>query len=131
MRVLAPILCLLLAVTAVGRFRAEAAHRAVAHDLSGLRSDRADAELSEHRLKLEVEVLESASRLGDVNGRTVRLSPARPDQLKSQSDFAGSIGREAVRQGASDRSDVIGNAILMADPAAPVPSGAAAKGRGR
>lgn len=129
MRLVTPILCVLLAAAAIARFGAEADHRAAARALAAAEERNAVASLAEHRLRLEVEVLESAGRLGDVNARTVGLVPARPSQLTDARRFADAIGREDAPVRVSPRtSDVIGNAITMADPEAPL---AAARGRAR
>jgi cell division protein FtsL len=122
MRFLTIFLCVMLAATAIGRFRAEAAHRSTFGELRATQGERAAAELEEHRLRLEVEVLESATRLGEVNAQTVRMAPARPEQFEGEADFAAAIGREISRPGTPFASDTIGNAIAMSDPEAALPS---------
>ena len=118
MRILTPILCALLALAAAGRFAAEASVREARGELAGVRAE-ADAEAAKaDRLRLEVEVLESASRFEDVNAQTLRLEAPAPDQYTRGTDFARALGREADAEAAPEGSDVIGNAITFADPEA-------------
>ncbi|MBB4659875.1 hypothetical protein [Parvularcula dongshanensis] len=123
-RVLTPALCLMLAAAAAGRYHAEASVREARVELSSVRSALADEEERERRLRMEVEVLESASRLTSLNAQTVGLGAARPEQMTTREDFAAMIGREAKPDHRLDaQADTIGNAITMSDPDAVLLSG--------
>ena len=118
MRVLTPILCVLLALAAGGRFAAEAQVRESRAELRALERER-DAEAARaDRLRLEVEVLEAADRFEAVNARTLNLQAPAPEQLSRRQDFAEAIGREPETEATPRGSDLIGNAITMSDPEA-------------
>ena len=116
-RVLTPALCLLLAAAAAGRYHAEASVREARSELSSVRSALSQEEERERRLRMEVEVLESASRLTSLNEQTIGLGAARPEQMTTREDFATMIGRPAPRERRIDaQADTIGNALKMSDP---------------
>ena len=120
MRILTPVLACFLALAAAGRFHAEAKVREARGELRGLTEEIAAAAQEESRLRLEVEVLESASRFDEVNDRTLRLRAPEPEQLTTGDDFASRIGRGQGAPAPTD-SDVIANAITMSAPEAVAP----------
>ena len=116
MRILTPILACFLALAAAGRFHAEASVREARGDLHDVREALAAEAAEEARLRLEVEVLESAGRFEEVNDRTLRLRAPEPEQLTTGEDFAARIGQGAEDVSAPSDSDLIANAITMAAP---------------
>lgn len=121
MRLLTPVLCVLLALAAAGRFKAEAGVREARGDLAAVEAALAEAEDRGERLRLEVEVLESPTRFEEVNEQTLRLEAPRAEQLTTYEDFSEMVGRPVSGPGAPADSDVIGNAITFSDPAAGQP----------
>ena len=115
MRFALPVLAVALALAAGGRFHAESSVREARAELRDVRAAIAEAAAEESRLRLEVEVLESASRFEEVNARTLRLAAPEPGQLTTGGAFARRIGRAGARAAPSD-SDTIANAITMAAP---------------
>ena len=113
MRFLTPVLACFLALAAAGRFHAEAQVREARGDLRDVREAIAAEAEEESRLRLEVEVLESAARFDEVNARTLRLAAPEPEQLTTGDDFARRVGQQTDEAAPTD-SDVIGNAITMA-----------------
>ena len=121
MRFVTPVLACFLALAAAGRFHAEASVREARGELRDVREASAATLDEEGRLRLEVEVLESAGRFEEVNERTLRLRAPEPEQLTTGDDFAARLGREADSKRLPADSDVIANAITMADPEATAP----------
>ena len=113
MRILTPVLACFLALAAAGRFHAEAEVRGARGELRDVRAAIAAEAEEESRLRLEVEVLESAARFDEVNARTLRLAAPEPEQLTTGEDFARRVGQRTDEAAPTD-SDVIGNAITMA-----------------
>ena len=123
MRFLTPVLACLLALAAAGRFHAEASARDARADLQETRAALAATRGEEARLRLEVEVLESAGRFEEVNARTLRLAAPEPGQLTTAEEFAERLGEEGARA-PMPAADVIGSAITMNAPdAAEAPRG--------
>ena len=116
MRLLTPILACFLALAAAGRFHAEASVREARGELRDVREALAAEAVEESRLRLEVEVLESAGRFEEVNDRTLRLRAPEPEQLTTGDDFAVRIGQGTEDTGARADSDLIANAITMTAP---------------
>lgn len=122
MRLFTPFLVCCLALAAAGRFHAEASVREAQSDLNTVRGAIAAEAATEARLRLEVEVLESAGRFEEVNQRTLGMRAPEPEQLTTGEDFAARIGRpsEGVAR-ISPESDLIANAITMTAPEAVSP----------
>ncbi|MEM9988254.1 MAG: hypothetical protein AAF723_01945 [Pseudomonadota bacterium] len=109
-----------LLVTAVaGRFQAEAEVRQSQIELSSLEEEVSNTASQIERVRLDVEVLESARRLNDLNETHLSLKTVKASQLADDRDFAETIGVTTADQGPvlPENADVIGNAIGMIDPA--------------
>lgn len=109
----------LLALAAAGRFHAEAQVRQVERQLSQLSRDKQKVEGEIERVRLEVEVLESAGRLSELNANHLALRAVRAEQLVDDQAVAQVIGLMAPHKPAAlpANADIIGNAIGMIDPA--------------
>ena len=108
----------LLAVAAAGRFHAEAKVRQSEIELDRLAEQKEDLNRDIDRVRLDVEVLESAGRLTELNADRLALRTVRAEQLVDDSEFAGVLGMKAPEKPSPvpANADVIGNAIGMADP---------------
>ena len=118
MRILTPILACTLALAAAGRFHAEASVREARGELREARQALGAEAEAESRLRLEVEVLESAHRFEEVNARTLQLAAPEPEQLTTGDAFASRIGRDTGGRAAPSDTDLIGSAIKMTAPEA-------------
>jgi hypothetical protein len=118
MRIAPFILVGLLGLAAAGRLHAEAQVRESERELARLADARAEVTQSIERTRLDVEVLESAGRLHELNGSHLRLRAVRAEQLLSDRDFAEVIGLSPLADDAliDPDADIIGNAIGMSDP---------------
>ncbi|RFB04353.1 hypothetical protein [Parvularcula marina] len=118
MKYIAIFLTLILALAAAGRFHAEAQVRKSQDEIDRLdrEAERLGAEVEKARL--DVEVLESASRLSKLNSSKLALGTVRAEQLLDDRRFAQVIGMptEEIESPVAKNADVIGNAIGMADP---------------
>ena len=120
MRFVLPILACLLAVAAGLRFHAEAETREARAQLRAARAAVEAERAEEARLRLEVEVLESAARFEEVNARTLRLETPEPGQLSTRDAFAERIGREGAAP--KPTGDAIAAAIKLSAPDAAGPA---------
>ena len=119
MKYLSFLLVFFLVVAAAARFHAEAQVRESEREIARL--DRRAAELASEieRAELDVEVLESASRLSKLNSSRLALGTVRAEQLLDDRGFAEVIGLPATGEAEKKvpaGADIIGNAIGMADP---------------
>lgn len=119
MKYLSFILVALLVVAAAARFHAEAQVRESEREIARL--DRRAIELASEidRAELDVEVLESASRLNKLNSSHLALGTVRAEQLLDDEGFAEVIGMPSTGEAKKKLpagADIIGNAIGMADP---------------
>lgn len=117
MKFLPVLLSGLLVLAAAGRFNAEAEVREKERALDDLRADISAAERDVAQVRLDVEVLESATRLSELNTEHLKLRTVRAGQMVDERDFARLVGVEAPARprAVPESSDVIGNAISMAD----------------
>lgn len=121
MKVMTFLLVGLLVLAAAGRFYAEAQVRESEREIARL-EERAGALTGEiEKVRLDVEVLESASRLSKLNSSRLALGTVRAEQLLDDQEFARVIGLPAEETHKESlvpaNADIIGNAIGMADPA--------------
>lgn len=116
-----PVLLLLVAVfaaSAIYRFQIEARTRAAEKELAELERAETELEAAVERARLHVEVLESASRLTELNDQHLALGTVRSGQLLGDRDFAEVIGvpAPAPERPLDPNADIIGNAIGMSEP---------------
>ena len=118
MKYLAIFLTLLLAAAAAGRFHAEAEVRRSEREIERLDREADVLSANVERVRLDVEVLESAGRLSKLNASNLALGTVRAEQLLDDRSLAGVIGlpSEGIESPVAPGVDVIGNAIGMADP---------------
>lgn len=109
----------LLIVVVVGRFYAEAQVRAGELAMEDLREEEKSLSLEIERVRLDVEVLENAGRLSELNASQLALGTVRAEQLLDDRDFATVLGlsSEEIEDEVHKDADVIGNVIGMIDPA--------------
>lgn len=109
----------LLIVVVVGRFCAEAQVRAGELAMEDLREEEKSLSLEIERVRLDVEVLENAGRLSELNASQLALGTVRAEQLLDDRDFATVLGlsSEEIEDEVHKDADVIGNVIGMIDPA--------------
>ncbi|MGV6819476.1 MAG: hypothetical protein ACWA5T_03145 [Parvularcula sp.] len=117
MRIITLALSGLLALAAAGRYNAEADVRQREQALDQIKRQIEGVEQDVAKARLDLEVLESASRLSELNSTQLRLKTVRPGQLLDEQTFASMIGVAAPVRDAQlpPDADVIGNAIGMAD----------------
>jgi len=117
MRIITLALSGLLAIAAAGRYNAEADGRQREQSLDQVKREIATVEQDVAKARLDLEVLESASRLSELNSTQLQLKTVRSGQLLDEQTFAGIIGVSAPVRDAQlpPDADVIGNAIGMAD----------------
>lgn len=118
MKYIAIFLALLLAIAAAGRFHAEAEVRKSQREIERLEREANLLSGEVEQARLDVEVLESASRLSDLNAKKLALGTVRAEQLLDDRGFAQVIGlpTEEIKSPVAPNADIIGNAIGMADP---------------
>ncbi len=118
MKIIPFVLTGLLALAAAGRFHAEAEVRGQRVALSAVAEEKREVEADIERVRLEVEVLESAGRLSELNADHLTLRAVRAGQLVGDHEVAGVIGLKAPERPAvvPVDTDVIGNTIGMLDP---------------
>lgn len=117
MKIVSVLLTGILVIAAAGRFNAEADVRAKRAILAETQAQVRGAEDAVARVRLDVEVLESASRLSALNNQHLSLRTVRAEQLVDKRAFAQMVGAEvpALERVVPANTDVIGNAIGMAD----------------
>lgn len=119
MKVWSFVLLAILAAVAVGRFRAEAEVRRGELELARIDQQQAEVRREIDRARLDVEVLESATRLRELNQEHLSLRTVNAAQLVDDRAFAAVLGvpQDDAPPVVPSDVDIIGNAISMADPA--------------
>ena len=110
--------CILLAAAAAGRYQAEAGVRAQKAEIEAIEQEIAVEQELVEQLDLEVEVLESSSRLSQLAVHRLDLTAVKPYQLQTAEEFAAILEVDTPEPSPlfRDRSnDFIVDAIAMAD----------------
>ncbi len=117
MKIIPLFLSALLVLAAAGRFHAEAQVRDSERVLANLQEERSTIEREIDQVRLDVEVLESAGRLQELNAAYLALGTVRAEQLLDDHEMAEMLGLQGVEKDSPlpANSDIIGNAIGMAD----------------
>lgn len=118
MRIVPLILIGLLVLAAAGRYYAEAQVRQRQQELARLQETREQTLSEIDSLRLDVQVLESATRLRELNDQRLDLVSVRAEQLLTPVDLARLVGMVDLDEPdvLPPEADIIGNAIGMADP---------------
>ncbi|WOI52129.1 hypothetical protein [Parvularcula sp. LCG005] len=110
-------LAALLVLAAAGRFHAEANVRQSERELQRLADAREALQGDVDRVRLDVEVLENAGRLSELNAQHLALRTVRSEQIADDRDFARVVGIKVPEKPSAvpQNADIIGNAIGMND----------------
>ncbi|MEM9495645.1 MAG: hypothetical protein AAGA09_06540 [Pseudomonadota bacterium] len=115
-------LCLLLAVAAAGRYRAEEEVRNTRSDIREIETDMVKERRAIQMLRAEVAYLENPERLAKIADAKTALRPTESRQIMTADEFVASFGDapavSAPTRRTPENSDVILHALAMAGPAA-------------
>lgn len=118
MKYFSVLLPVLLVAMALGRFYAEAEVRQSERTLAQLSEQKIMLEREIDRVRLDVEVLESATRLRELNEEYLALRTVKAEQMVDDQVLAEVIGVDVPEKPSlvPQNADIIGNAIGMIYP---------------
>ena len=107
-------LCLLLAVAAAGRYRAEESVREIRNDIEKLEQERKIEEQRISTLRADIAYLESPERLAKIAKAKTTLRAPETAQFLTASDYIASFGDGAIDELAPPNAPMNGDTILHA-----------------